>query len=547
MRRVVYELALLSAIALLSATTNPLLADDAPVRLSYGSQQISWQLQTSAQRTVLTVSTPGGKFIRHEFNGADPAFDIAEVGAQDGVYRWELVSMLSANPRVRLEANAGGESTTRQRSAGTIQSGVFSVRDGALVSPELLEPSHGQSRSAVVPGGLQPLDVVTPDDAIIQGSLCVGLDCVNNESFGFDTIRLKENNTRIKFQDTSVGSFPATNWQLTANDSASGGANKFSIEDITGSKVPVTITAGAPTNSLFVDSSGRLGLGTSVPVLPLHLSSSNTPAIRLEQNNSGGFTAQTWDVAGNEANFFVRDVTGGSRLPFRIRPGAPTSSIDINASGNVGIGTASPANSLHVLRSDGTAKLFIQESNGTTLDREIAEFRNNGGSNLILKDSSRGERWAFGLFNGNFILNEQVHGGVELTLSSSGNLTIAGTLTQGSSRDIKQDISPVDQAGILDRLASLPVSTWRYRTDETGALHLGPMAQDFHAAFGLGEDDTHIAPGDVAGVSLAAIQALQSSLSDKDTAIRRLGQENADLAKRLAALEAAVEALTTPK
>ena len=62
--------------------------------------------------------------------------------------------------------------------------------------------------------------------------------------------------------------------------------------------------------------------------------------MRLEQNNSGGFTAQTWDVAGNEANFFVRDVTGGSRLPFRIRPGAPTSSIDINASGNVGIGTA---------------------------------------------------------------------------------------------------------------------------------------------------------------------------------------------------------------
>jgi hypothetical protein len=64
--------------------------------------------------------------------------------------------------------------------------------------------------------------------------------------------------------------------------------------------------------------------------------------MRFEQNNGGGFTAQTWDVAGNEANFFVRDVTGGSRLPFRIRPGAPTSSIDISAAGSVGIGTASP-------------------------------------------------------------------------------------------------------------------------------------------------------------------------------------------------------------
>jgi hypothetical protein len=78
------------------------------------------------------------------------------------------------------------------------------------------------------------------------------------------------------------------------------------------------------------------------------MNTSDTPAIRLEQNNAGGFTAQTWDVAGNEANFFVRDLTGGSRLPFRIRPGAPTSSIDIAASGNVGIGVASPEANLHV-------------------------------------------------------------------------------------------------------------------------------------------------------------------------------------------------------
>src|SRR5207249_4983031 len=152
----------------------------------------------------------------------------------------------------------------------------------------------------------------------------------------------KENNTRIKFDDTSTSTgFPANDWQLTANDSASGGSSKFSIEDITGSKVPFTVTAGAPTNSIFVDSTGRLGLRTATPVLDLHITTSNTPAIRQEQTNAGGFTAQTWDIGANEANWFVRDVTGGSRLPLRIRPGAPTSSVDINASGNVGIGTAS--------------------------------------------------------------------------------------------------------------------------------------------------------------------------------------------------------------
>jgi hypothetical protein len=198
-------------------------------------------------------------------------------------------------------------------------------------------------------GGKAAADQVIPDDLIVQGSACVGLDCVNNESFGFDTLRLKENNTRITFFDTStLSGFPANHWTITANDSASGGANYLAFDDVTAGRQPFRVTAGAPTASLFVDSSGRVGLRTATPLLDVHIATGNTPAHRLEQNASGGFPAQTWDIAGNEANFFIRDLTGGSRLPFRIRPGAPTSSIDINASGNVGVGTASPTGRIHV-------------------------------------------------------------------------------------------------------------------------------------------------------------------------------------------------------
>jgi hypothetical protein len=68
--------------------------------------------------------------------------------------------------------------------------------------------------------------------------------------------------------------------------------------------------------------------------------STDTPGLRLLQTNGAGFTPQTWDVAGNEANFFVRDLTAGSRLPFRIRPGAPTSSIDITPTGDVSTASA---------------------------------------------------------------------------------------------------------------------------------------------------------------------------------------------------------------
>ncbi len=187
-------------------------------------------------------------------------------------------------------------------------------------------------------------DQVILDDLIVDGSACIGFDCVNGEVFGFDTIRLKENNLRIKAQDTSAtASFPSNDWQITFNDSSNGGANKFSIDDIDGGRTPFTIEAGAPSHSLYVDDGGRIGLGTSTPVTDIHVKSGNTPTLRLEQDGTSGFTPQTWDVAGNEANFFIRDATNGSTLPFRIFPGAPSNALTIEAStGDVGIGTTSP-------------------------------------------------------------------------------------------------------------------------------------------------------------------------------------------------------------
>ncbi len=243
--------------------------------------------------------------------------------------------------------------------------------------------------TTLLASGKAAADFVIPDDLIVQGSACVGFDCVDGEAFGFDTIRLKENNLRIMFMDTSVAPFPTNDWQLTANDSASGGASKFSIDDVTGSKTPFTIIAAAPTNSMFVASSGKVGFRTSTPALDLHVATSDTPAHRFEQTNAGGFTAQTWDVAGNEANFFVRDVTGGSRLPFRIRPGAPTSSIDISSNGNVGVGTASPGVKLHVISAtaddaNGVAQIFNStNATGPTANSQLLVKNVNGFSQFM--------------------------------------------------------------------------------------------------------------------------------------------------------------------
>lgn len=349
-----------------------------------GGSTVRWDLAVQSAGGVLNISAPDGRIFHKEFKaGTSPEINLSDRQFErlpDGQYTYDLriTPDLSAGAKEALKAGRAKdddsevERTARKHPSvpAMSQSGTFTILNGSVVVGGASEGQRvgkqmdQRSAPSALPGnavtrlrnhraslGAAP-DQVIPDDLIVQGSACIGLDCVNNESFGFDTIRLKENNTRIKFEDTSTSAgFPSTDWQLTANDSAAGGSNKFSIEDITTARVPFTITGGAATNSIFVDSTGRLGLRTATPVLDIHAATSNTPAIRLEQNNSGGFTAQTWDVAGNEANFFVRDVTGGSRLPFRIRPGAPTSSIDINASGDVGIGTASPSQMLHLSRS----------------------------------------------------------------------------------------------------------------------------------------------------------------------------------------------------
>lgn len=206
-------------------------------------------------------------------------------------------------------------------------------------------------------------------DLIVNNSLCVGFDCVNGESFGSDTIRLKENNLRIKAEDTSVaGSFPTVDWQLTFNDSANGGANKFSIDEIDSGRTPFTITAGARSNSIFVNSSGRVGFGTSTPTVDLHVRQGNTPTLRLEQDASSGFATQTWDLAGNEASFFIRDVTNGSTLPFRIQPSAPSNALYIANDGDIGAGAGTtPDASFHVKRTSAPAEVLI-EANGAGND-----------------------------------------------------------------------------------------------------------------------------------------------------------------------------------
>jgi hypothetical protein len=107
-----------------------------------------------------------------------------------------------------------------------------------------------------------------------------------------------------------------------------------------------------------------------------------------------------------------------------------------------------------------------------------------------------------------------------------------------SDRNQKKNILPVDSAAVLDAVIRLPISTWTYRTEPDGVRHLGPMAQDFRAGFGLGDDDKTYFAVDAQGVALAAIQALDRLVAEQQKRIARLERENRELGRRLRAIDA---------
>ncbi len=454
-------------------------------------EDITWTPLAAYARLYLRVAKPDGGIFDLVFEATEtPALGLQDPDGNpfaDGLYRYELVAMPQLDAET-LETMAQATQENRDQvvaelqQAGKLprqpltQSGAFYIKDGSFAMAAVEGTDSDEAQNAQSNGVVTPLDVVHADDEIVTGSLCVGYDCLTDgtESFGFDTIKIKENNLQFYFDDTSTtAGFPANDWRLVANDSASGGDNYFAIIDATANRRLFTLRAGAPANSLYIDDYGRLGIKTSTPVLELNIKDSDTPAIRLEQDSTGGWTPQTFDIAANESNFFIRDTTNASSLPFRIQPGAPTNSLTITSNGYVGIGTWSPIEKLHV----------------------------------------------------------------------AGNVRVDGYIVEFSDANVKMGFLPVNGEEILQKVLNMPVTTWSYKAEGSQVIHMGPTAQDFYAAFGLGGDNKHIAALDANGVSLAAIQELARLSQAQDARITALEQQNADLEQRIEKLEKLVEEL----
>ena len=523
-----------------SASEDP----NAPGSPRFLGSAIEWNLGDAESATV-TISHPDGRVTRHEFGpGEVPRIELGAAG-QEGLYAWEIVG---APPAARQGPDGGG----------FVRGGI--ARVGAEGVAQAGNHRLAERRSPAESAGAEG-DFRNDGAGMFDGGLCTGAICRRHRSMLEGTLWLTHNATSasIWFWDQHVGPgvpSSANIWQIGGTEDA------FFV--LRGSS-----TWGGPRagRSFFLTTAGtllqgRVGINSNTPAKDLHINTSGSPTIRLERNASGGGTARIWDIGASATNFFIGNA---SRFPFQIVPSAPTGTLFLAASGNVGVGTDAPGAKLHVYGANGSTSETIEEASASSALRTLLNLRNRGGTRTLFDDTTIAQSWSVGTQNSGFVIDELAHAGVEFQIDNSGNTTIAGEvvvgqhvfvgrdldvgrdarvagnltvfgqLIQPSSRSLKRDFAPVDAQAVLDLVVALPVSTWSYNSD-VSVRHMGPVAEDFRASFGLGGTDKGIATVDSDGVALAAIQGLHQKL-------QALENENQALRQRLETMDRALAGL----
>jgi len=227
----------------------------------------------------------------------------------------------------------------------------------------------------------------------------------------------------------------------------------------------------------------------------------------------------------------------------------------IRATGGMGIGTPNPQGNLHIYSSTNPTVVRVQSTGTPGFGRlefvsnpqgDVNEWRpgyiqssDNGGfsGGLSFVVNGTGAANKFAEVETMRIVNGRVGIGTPTPVSA---LQVVGTVTATafnppSDRNLKENFALVSPREVLEKVAAMPISRWNFKGD-SATPHVGPMAQDFHAAFGLGTDERHIATVDADGVALAAIQGLNQKLEEQCA-------ENAKLKQQLAELQQLVQTL----
>jgi hypothetical protein len=330
----------------------------------------------------------------------------------------------------------------------------------------------------------------------------------------FATNRAFAAGTRAKANHT--GAFVWGDSQNT--DFASTSANQFLIR------------AGGGMGVNVAQPLGKLHVGTSSNVPPLSLASHAIIIDNAAENGRAAFLAlagpggsattnrvEVQVEASENQRGGIIGTTSNHEMVFRQNN---VTRMRLATNGNIGIGEGAPEGFLHVTGAGSAApQLRLEQS------------VNNNFARLRFASTTK-PYWDVAVGGTENVMNwfSSGVGNNVMTLTTNGTLTTVGPVNPPSDRNVKSAFEPVNARSILEKVAALPLMSWAY-TNSPGIRHIGPVAQDFYAAFGVGTDDKHIATVDADGVALAAIQGLNQKLEEKDAEIQSLKKRLANLEK----------------
>ncbi len=450
----------------------------------------------------------------------------------------------------------GGADNTASGGYSTIGGGYINAASGEMAAIGGGEENTANGNYATIGGGFRnnARDYATAGggntNTASGATSTVGGGWVNIASGDYATIGGGAHNTA-----SGPASIIGGGWSNTASgESAAIGGGDYNL-----AAAPyATIAGGGPydprdptnTNNRVTDEYGAVGGGGQNRAGNGDSDTTNAGYATVsggEYNTASGLASTIGGGAGNIASGSWATIGGGGVNS------APTHSATV---GGGGINTASGSYATVGGGSSNTASGNYATVPGGAVNLAQGDFSFAAGRRakaynqgcFVLADATDADetcvndnRFVFRVTNGFYIWTTVPHTAGVL-LPAGGN-----AWSSVSDRAAKENFAPVDGRDLLNRLTAIPIQTWNYKSQDDSIRHIGPVAQDFHAAFGVGEDDTHISTVDADGVALAAIQGLYHLVQQKDDQIAQLEQENLALQNRLGSLEARIAALEQGK
>lgn len=311
-------------------------------------------------------------------------------------------------------------------------------------------------------------------------------------------------------------------------------------------------------NSLVIRDDGFVGIGTASPSSILQLAAngnieqlitrasndSSVPALGFQKSRG---TLATPVMTGNgdglgQINFYGYDGTAfltaasinvqsegvttpalGGRLRFytATSSGTNTERMRIDSVGNIGVGTTSPASKLHVIGTGSFSAAGVSSLNlgahTATLTASPASFRSAEiGAMTLSASSAQTVTTASSLYVATPVAgsNVTITNNKPIDTQTTAYLSSGGTWTNASSRELKENFTALDPQEVLDKIDSLDIERWNYKAENASVTHIGPVAEEFHAAFDTGgsEGNKTISTIDPAGVALLGVQGLSAKV-----------------------------------